>query len=190
MFHFHNHKCDGWLNTVCLSSLQFSFKEIVLTEEEKRLLSKEGATIPTHMPLTKVLHAEKCLFTWADGLVLILRSIVSLSLCDRFWPMSWYNSYFRVFFALKPFDFASWIFKWVFGAFIYTLSSVMSTSWLTPPLCLTGRRADVEEDQEENPQQAVCSGEPQEEEGVCWWTGKQVRWRGQHFCKWEMNSLH
>lgn len=53
------------------------------------------------------------------------------------------------------------------SAFIYTLSSVMSTSWLTPPLCLTGRGADVEEDQKENPQQAVCSGEPQEEEGVC-----------------------
>ncbi|XP_034397612.1 cAMP responsive element binding protein 3-like 3 like [Cyclopterus lumpus] len=32
---------------------QFMFKEIVLTEEEKRLLGKEGATIPTHMPLTK-----------------------------------------------------------------------------------------------------------------------------------------
>ncbi|KAM7017547.1 cAMP responsive element binding protein 3-like 3 like [Tautogolabrus adspersus] len=32
---------------------QFQFKDIVLTEEEKRLLSKEGLTIPTHMPLTK-----------------------------------------------------------------------------------------------------------------------------------------
>lgn len=41
-------------DTTTLSLLQFQFKEIVLTEEEKRLLSKEGATIPTHMPLTKV----------------------------------------------------------------------------------------------------------------------------------------
>ncbi|KAK5871035.1 hypothetical protein PBY51_003938 [Eleginops maclovinus] len=32
---------------------KFQFKEIVLTEEEKRLLGKEGVTIPTHMPLTK-----------------------------------------------------------------------------------------------------------------------------------------
>lgn len=32
---------------------QFQFKEIVLTDEEKRLLAKEGATIPTHVPLTK-----------------------------------------------------------------------------------------------------------------------------------------
>ncbi|XP_061623758.1 cAMP responsive element binding protein 3-like 3 like [Phyllopteryx taeniolatus] len=32
---------------------QFQFKDIVLSEEEKRLLAKEGATIPTDMPLTK-----------------------------------------------------------------------------------------------------------------------------------------
>lgn len=32
---------------------QFQFKEIVLTDEEKRLLAKEGATLPSHMPLTK-----------------------------------------------------------------------------------------------------------------------------------------
>ncbi|KAK2840553.1 hypothetical protein Q7C36_012132 [Tachysurus vachellii] len=31
----------------------FQFKEILLTDEERRLLAKEGVTIPTHMPLTK-----------------------------------------------------------------------------------------------------------------------------------------
>ncbi|TDH12818.1 hypothetical protein EPR50_G00052010 [Perca flavescens] len=40
-------------STQANSTNQFQFKEIVLTEEEKRLLGKEGATIPTHMPLTK-----------------------------------------------------------------------------------------------------------------------------------------
>lgn len=38
----------------CIFCLQFQFKEIVLTDEERRLLMKEGATIPAHMPLTKV----------------------------------------------------------------------------------------------------------------------------------------
>ena len=47
----------------------------------------------------------------------------------------------------------------------------------TPPLCVTGRGEDLEEGQEEDPQQAVCSGEPQEEEGVRRRTGKQVRRR-------------
>lgn len=50
---------DKWLNSGYLLSFQFQFKEIVLTEEEKRLLSKEGATIPTHMPLTKVRSTQK-----------------------------------------------------------------------------------------------------------------------------------
>ncbi len=38
----------------CILCLQFQFKEIVLTDEERRLLAKEGATIPAQMPLTKV----------------------------------------------------------------------------------------------------------------------------------------
>ncbi|KAM7416024.1 hypothetical protein PAMA_018206 [Pampus argenteus] len=45
---------DSTLDCIELNkSEQFQFKEIVLSEEEKRLLAKEGATIPTHMPLTK-----------------------------------------------------------------------------------------------------------------------------------------
>lgn len=56
--------------TFVFPSLQFQFKEIVLSEEEKRLLAKEGVTIPTHMPLTKVI-------------VLLLSSIVSCSRLDH-----------------------------------------------------------------------------------------------------------
>lgn len=36
------------------------------------------------------------------------------------------------------------------------------------------RRKDFEEDSEENPQQAVGAGEPQEKEGIYRWTGGQV----------------
>lgn len=51
----------------------------------------------------------------------------------------------------------------------------MSTLWWKPSLlCVTGRGKNFEEGQEEDPQQAVCSGEPQKEESVCRWTGKQV----------------
>ncbi len=82
----------------------------------------------------------------------------------------------------------AWLgFKWIFcmvscstavRAVLYRSSSVISALWWKPPLCVTGRREDPEESQEENPKQAVCSGEPEEEEGVRWWTGKQVRWKG------------
>uniref|UniRef100_A0AAY4AS49 BZIP domain-containing protein n=1 Tax=Denticeps clupeoides TaxID=299321 RepID=A0AAY4AS49_9TELE len=37
----------------CSKPEQFQFKDLELTDEEQRLLAKEGATIPTHMPLTK-----------------------------------------------------------------------------------------------------------------------------------------
>ncbi|KAJ8285381.1 hypothetical protein GJAV_G00026160 [Gymnothorax javanicus] len=37
----------------CNSPIQFQFQEIVLTDEERRLLAKEGASLPSHLPLTK-----------------------------------------------------------------------------------------------------------------------------------------
>lgn len=56
-----------------------------------------------------------------------------------------------------------------------TLSSVTPTSGLKSPNSWPGGGADAEEGQEENPQQEVCSRESQEKEGLCWWTGEQVR---------------
>ncbi|KAI5096933.1 cyclic AMP-responsive element-binding protein 3 [Silurus meridionalis] len=44
----------------------FQFKEIELTDEERRLLDKEGVTIPTHMPLTKESRKKKKVYV--DGL--------------------------------------------------------------------------------------------------------------------------
>ena len=64
----------------CLSPPQFQFKGILLTEEEKRLLSKEGASIPTHMPLTKVLNAKKQCIALTDSLH---------SCWEAFWADKW-----------------------------------------------------------------------------------------------------
>lgn len=57
--HWSSSQCAGRYAKTALGHLkifflQFQFKDIVLSEEEKRLLAKEGATIPIHMPLTKV----------------------------------------------------------------------------------------------------------------------------------------
>lgn len=39
---------------------QGHFQELVLTEDEKKLLAKEGVTLPTQLPLTKVGASERC----------------------------------------------------------------------------------------------------------------------------------
>lgn len=166
-------RCDKWLNSGYLFSFQFQFKEIVLTEEEKRLLSKEGATIPTHMPLTKVLSTE-------NGHVWILRNLLQVFFV---WPISCHNNRFHYFFLLpsKPefclMNFIAIVFFFSVTQLLLSTHCQLSFQKSTKRslLCQTGRGADIEKDQEENPQQAVCSGEPQEEEGLCGWTGKQVR---------------
>uniref|UniRef100_A0A8C4S1M5 Cyclic AMP-responsive element-binding protein 3-like protein 3 n=1 Tax=Erpetoichthys calabaricus TaxID=27687 RepID=A0A8C4S1M5_ERPCA len=42
------------IEDVAHSGGSYQFKELILTEEEKRILAKEGAVLPSHMPLTKV----------------------------------------------------------------------------------------------------------------------------------------
>lgn len=87
---------------------QGHFQELVLTEDEKKLLAKEGLTLPTQLPLTKV------------G-------------------------------ARTPGEGVEW-------------GSHPAGSDLA--VCSPVRGAGAEEDPEEDPEQAVGSGEPQEEEGI------------------------
>lgn len=68
-----------------------------------------------------------------------------------------------------PNSFSVWSFRCtaVQSCYIHVVNYHVNILVEQPPFCVTGGGEDPEEGQEEDPQQAVCSGEPQEEEGVC-----------------------
>lgn len=100
---------------------QQSCQDLVLNEDEKKLLIKEGVTLPSQLPLTKVLSC-------------------SPPQCPTL--------------GIHVYDF------------------MLVTRKIRLSFSVWGK--DSEENPQEDSQQAVCSGEQEEEERIYRWTGKQV----------------